>query len=131
MRVLLVDDDENILFAVTRGLQSEGFRVESVTEGRKAVGMIQRRRPDVVLLDITLKDISGVVLASMIRKSWPDLPIIFATGHHRYDGLEAMQATPRTETLRKPYPMSELIAKIARVTCSGESRGEQRGERRA
>ncbi len=132
MHVLLVDDDENILFAVTCGLEVEGFRVESVMEGRRAIGMIQRRRPDVVVLDISLKDINGIALASMMRESWPDLPIIFATGHHKYDGLEAMQETPRTATLRKPYPMSELVLKIGRVTRRApEASIEARNERRA
>jgi two-component system KDP operon response regulator KdpE len=132
MRVLLVDDDETIAYAVSESLRAEGIRVDSLEEGRKAIGSIVRHRPDVVILDIGLRDIDGIALANIIRQSWPDLPIIIASGRLTSDGLAELLETPRTAMLQKPYPIADLVSAIHRLARprAAEAREAARAHRR-
>jgi DNA-binding response OmpR family regulator len=110
--VLLVEDNENNAAAVAWALSLEGFEVITVHRGLEVVPKIIDTRPDAVVLDISLPDLNGVAVATMIRAQWADLPIIFTTGHERYAGLDAALAMPKTSMLLKPYTIAALAAMI-------------------
>ena len=97
-------------------LELEGAHVDIVHEGRRAVGFVAHAHPDVVVLDVGLKDIDGVVVARALRLAWPELPIIFATGRTNRADLRAIASDRRTEVLEKPYEIETLIATIEAVT---------------
>ncbi len=80
-RVLLVEDEVMIAEGVSSLLQLEGIDVDVVHEGRRVVEAVERQRPDVVVLDVGLPDLDGVKVFEQLDERWPDLPVIFATGH--------------------------------------------------
>ena len=107
VRVLLIDDDATIAFAVRETLLLDGFAVDVLDRGRPAIGMIEHRRPDVVILDVSLPDITGPALAHIVRERWPQLPIIFATGRDA-ETLKEFHGAPRMAIIRKPYEIADL-----------------------
>src|SRR5580698_7199689 len=68
-RVLVVDDEEHITELVAMGLGYNGFDVERVASGRQALEAIERRRPDLVILDVMLPDLDGFEVARRLRAS--------------------------------------------------------------
>ena len=115
MLFLLVEDNEPAAAAVAWALTDSGHEVQIVCTGREVLGMINHHHPDVVILDITLPDVSGVVVAKWIRKDHPALPIIIATGHGAFDGMDEMVGQRRTAVVQKPYSIEVLFGLVGEL----------------
>lgn len=109
-RVLLVDDEQLIVDGITDLLHSEGIIAYSVDTGEAAVAAVEQFRPDVVVLDVGLPDISGQEVAKRLRALYPTLPIIFATGHA---DRERIVLDRHSFFLQKPFAFEALIETIA------------------
>jgi DNA-binding response OmpR family regulator len=113
-RVLVVDDEESILDFVEMGLRYEGFEVERELDGPAALAAIERRRPDLVVLDLNLPGLDGLEVCRQIRRR-SDLPIIMLTARgdvdERVEGLEA----GADDYLPKPFKFKELLARVRAV----------------
>jgi two-component system response regulator DegU len=83
MRILLVDDDARFRATLWRLLAREGraVQVEEATDGEEAVRLVANRRPDVVLMDLTMPRMNGVEATRRLKTRWPDLPVIVLTVH--------------------------------------------------
>lgn len=121
-RVLLVEDEVMIAEGVSSLLQLEGIDVDVVHEGRRVVEAVERQRPDVVVLDVGLPDLDGVKVFEQLDERWPDLPVIFATGHGDNTVLEATLGKP-VRVLHKPYEIEKLIRAISEAILE-HSQGE-------
>ena len=77
------------------------------------VGMVAHAHPDALVIDVSLPDIDGVIVADAVRKGWPKLPIILITGHD-VTGDEARRRPrdARTVMLQKPFDIEQLIRAI-------------------
>jgi CheY-like chemotaxis protein len=114
-RVVLVEDDEAVADGITGVLQAEGIECEVVTLGGAAAEAVERFHPSVVLLDVGLPDIDGREVFRRLRERWPDLPIIFSTGHA---GMEAAHGERHhVAVLQKPYEADDLLRCIADITA--------------
>jgi DNA-binding NarL/FixJ family response regulator len=83
MRILLVDDDEGFRATLSR-LLTQGERavqVEEAADGEEALRMVARRRPDVVLMDLTMPRMNGIEATRHLKTRWPDLPVLILTVH--------------------------------------------------
>ena len=94
-------------------LESEGFEVAHVNTGGAAVGLIERFDPELVLLDVGLPDIDGLEVYRRIHERWPQLAVIFSTGHGDRRKVEEVARTRNVGFLMKPYEIEELFAAIA------------------
>lgn len=117
-RLLLVEDDEQIAAGVSSLLDMEGFAVETIGQGLAAVDAIKRFHPDAVILDLTLPDISGVEVFRRLRRRWPDLPVLFSTGHGSGTGPAPELNGKAVEMLRKPYEIGDLLSALQRIVKS-------------
>jgi PAS domain S-box-containing protein len=113
MRIVLVEDEPAIAEGLSAVLRSEGFEVAHTETGGGAVPLIESFRPELVLLDVGLPDIDGVEVYSRIRDRWPELPVIFSTGHADRRKVEEVSQERRVGFLMKPYEVEELFAAIA------------------
>ena len=112
-RILVVDDDANVLVALRERLQAEGFTVLEASTGESAIRQAKSEIPDLILLDICLPDIGGGVVASALQEdpATDRIPIIYLTAliskhqEAKYQG---------SQTLAKPIEMPKLIAEIER-----------------
>ena len=116
-RILLVEDEPSISGFVRRGLIFEGFDVEIVADGRKAIDVIRDNPPDLLILDLMLPGIDGIELTRRIRnaeqaENGVRLPILMLTARDsvadRVTGLDA----GADDYLVKPFDFDELVARV-------------------
>jgi PAS domain S-box-containing protein len=110
-RILLVEDDLGVGEGLQDLLALEGFAVELVDRGLQGLAAVERFAPDLVLLDVNLPDISGLDVYEQLHTRWPDLPIIFSTGHADAHALQNLREM-RVPSVMKPYDLSELLEVI-------------------
>ncbi|HEX6113651.1 MAG TPA: ATP-binding protein [Geminicoccaceae bacterium] len=110
--VLLVDDDALISMATCEMLKDLGHRVVEASSGSRALEILRAGTPiDVVVSDEAMPNMRGTQLAAAIRASWPDLPIILATGYAELPKGSEL----KLPLLRKPYGQQDLAAAIVKA----------------
>lgn len=111
-RILLVEDDPRISEPLVRVLAAEGFDVELADTGNAALAAVERERPDLVLLDLTLPDIDGLDVCRSVRAGAADLPIIMLTARaEEVDVIVGLDAGA-DDYVAKPFRLAELVARI-------------------
>ncbi|CAN5897403.1 sigma-54 dependent transcriptional regulator [soil metagenome] len=110
--LLVVDDEPNLLFSLQDSLQSDSLKVLTAQTAGEGFELIEQRRPDAMILDVRLPDISGIDAIELVRQIDPRLPIIIGTAHPATDvAIEAMKRGA-FEYLVKPYDLPALRALI-------------------
>ncbi len=122
-RVLVIEDDANILLSLEFVLEREGYEVRTATSGRHGLATMRRDRPDLVILDLMLPDLSGYEVCERARGE-PELaktPILILTARaqdaERQNGLQS----GASEYLTKPFRVSDLIHRVAQLVQAGEA----------
>ena len=110
--VLLVDDEEQFLDALSQRLEARGLKVDTVTSGEDAVKQVEDRNFDAIIVDLAMPGIDGIETLRRIKEKRPDLEIIMLTGHATVkSGIEAMKLGAE-DFLEKPVDLNDLLAKI-------------------
>jgi CheY-like chemotaxis protein len=112
-RVLLVDDDGGLRGMLASALDGEGYVVEEAADGDAALRALEKRPPDIAVLDFAMPGMNGAELARRIGQCWPALPIIFASGFADTDAIETVAGADVT-ILRKPFRMDDLLRALER-----------------
>lgn len=110
--LLLVEDEPAVASGIAMLFETENVKVDIVTTGREAIPAIERVSPDAVILDIGLPDMDGVAVYLEIEKRWPDLPVLFSSGHGDSAKLEDHLSRPNVGFLRKPYDFEAMLAAL-------------------
>ncbi len=122
-RVLVVDDEPQILRALSINLRARRYEVHTATSGKEALSSAASHPPDLVILDLGLPDLDGVEVIQGLR-GWCDAPILVLSGRSdSSDKVEALDAGA-DDYLTKPFGVDELLARLralSRRTASGES----------
>jgi DNA-binding response OmpR family regulator len=113
-RILVVDDDEVTLDFVELGLRYEGFDVTRAVDGHEALRQVERRRMDLIVLDLNLPSLDGVEVCQRIRQR-DDTPIIMLTARVDVDERVAGLEAGADDYLPKPFKFKELLARIRAV----------------
>lgn len=80
-KILIADDDENIVYAFRKTLEPKGYKVVSAANGNEALERLQREKPDTLFLDIAMPGIDGLSVLEKLKAQGFDLPVIVITGH--------------------------------------------------
>jgi len=114
-KVLVVDDDPNLLRVVSLRLQKEGYSVTSVDSAEKALAQVAVAAPDLVLTDLKMGGMDGMALFEAIARQLPGLPVIIMTAHGTVP--DAVTATRRGVFgfLPKPFENQQLLGEIERA----------------
>ena len=122
-RVLVVDDEPQILRALRINLRVRQYEVTTAANGAQALAEAARHPPDVVILDLGLPDLDGVEVIAGLR-GWTSAPIIVLSG--RADSTDKVQALDAgaDDYVTKPFAMDELLARIRAVSRRGTADGE-------
>lgn len=111
MKVLLVDDDAQILRALRILLEARGYEVLLASDGRAALDAAARSHPDLVVLDLGMPGLTGVEVIQALR-GWTQIPIIVVSGRSdSWDKVEALDAGA-DDYVTKPFQADELLARI-------------------
>ena len=109
-KVLIVEDDEGISDFVNLELKHEGYETAVADTGRKALDAFEAEKPDLILLDIMLPELSGLEVLRRIRKT-SDVPVILLTARgETYDKVNGLNAGA-DDYLPKPFEIEELLAR--------------------
>jgi two-component system response regulator MprA len=111
MRILIVDDDPEILSVVRRGLAYEGYTVDTAGDGNEALAKAREKEPDLVILDIMMPGIDGIEVAKRLRKGG-DVPILMLTARGTVADKVAGLESGADDYLVKPYAFDELLARV-------------------
>ena len=124
-RILVVDDEKDVRDFLSTCLADVGFRVETASDGFDALKKIDRKRPDLITLDLLMPRISGIKLMRKLRSNpnWQQIPVIIITAHARdEDGnkdlqdLYAEEVAPVPEyILEKPITPTRLVDGICKI----------------
>src|SRR3954468_8917330 len=112
--ILVVEDEESFVEALTVGLKREGFRVRVARDGVEALDLFDLVQPDLVLLDVMLPKISGVDVCRQIR-SRSGVPIIMVTAKTAEIDTVVGLEVGADDYVTKPYRMRELVARMRAV----------------
>jgi DNA-binding NtrC family response regulator len=114
IRVLVVDDDEDVRQCITDRLEQVGFAVVQASDGLQALAELHRRHFDVVVTDCNMPRLNGVDLLRQCRDAWPGTPvIIMSAAMSSTDDLAA--AIGAFECLRKPFDADRVIALVVQA----------------
>ncbi len=111
-RILIVDDDSDVLVLFSKWLKAENFDVVTVESGKDALAQISIARPDLVVTDLIMDEMDGMALLSEIHRQNPLLPVIMLSGQAKIP--DAVKATHLGSSafLTKPVDKKELISQI-------------------
>ncbi len=109
--VLVVEDEESFVDALTVGLRREGFRVRVARDGAEALALFDSVRPDLVLLDVMLPRISGLDVCREIRRR-SGVPIIMVSARTSEIDTVVGLEVGADDYVPKPYRLRELVARI-------------------
>lgn len=114
-RVLVVEDERPVASGIVALLELEGVEARIVENGREVLPTIGRWYPDAVILDIGLPDIDGTKVYAEIAEKYPNMPVVFSSGHGDESQLEEFLARPNVAFLLKPYDVDTLLSTLDRV----------------
>ncbi len=114
IRLLLVEDEESFIDALTIGLNREGFDVDIARDGQEAISLFTKGTYDLVLLDLMLPKMSGLDVCRTIRMS-SDVPIIIVSAKGEEVDMVLMLEIGADDYVTKPYRLRELVARIRAV----------------
>jgi nitrogen regulation protein NR(I) len=114
-RLLVVDDEPNVLYSIEKSLQSEELEVVVAQTGRQGVELVEQLRPDAMILDVRLSDMSGLEAFDQIRQIAPRLPVVIITAYASTEtAIEAMKRGA-FEYLLKPVDLHQLREVVSRA----------------
>ncbi len=114
LRILIAEDEESFIDALTVGLSREGFAIEIARDGLQALEMFESRHPDLILLDLMLPRMSGIDVCRTIR-SRSDVPIIMVTAKATEIDTVVGLEVGADDYVVKPFRLRELVARIRAV----------------
>jgi PAS domain S-box-containing protein len=113
-RLLVVDDEENVLLTIAAILSQRGYQVETASSGQEAIDRIAKEPFDLVLTDLSMKEVDGIEVVGAVREHQPDTVAIMLTGYASLDS--AIEAIRRGayDYLTKPTNIEEMIQTVER-----------------
>jgi DNA-binding response OmpR family regulator len=124
-RVLVVDDDPEIVDAVGEALHDEGYRVETATDGPTALKSVLDEPPDLIVLDVRMPQMNGWEFCEIVRRQshTRDVPVLFLTACNEVrDQITAMQVGG-SDHLPKPFRLEALREKVRALVREARPHG--------
>jgi FixJ family two-component response regulator len=128
--VFVVDDDSNILSALTRLLSAAGYRVRAFRSSQDFLAAHDAATPGCILLDLAMPGLSGFELQRKLRASGCQRPIVFVSGHGDVPRSASAMEAEAVDFLTKPVSAEDLLAAINRAIERDHAMRRERAERR-
>jgi len=111
-RILIIDDEENIINSMTPILQDEGHIVFSGNTGEEAISFLRKNEVDLIILDVWLPDADGIELLERIKKLYPESAAIMISGHGSIDIAVRSTRIGAFDFLEKPPSLDRLVTSV-------------------
>jgi len=126
VRILVVDDEPNILATLAPLLRSKGYEVSTAMTGRAAVEAVERENPDLMVLDLGLPDMDGVEVTRLVRDGRATPIVVLSARDAEGDKVRALDAGA-DDYVTKPFGTEELLARVRVALRRTESAPPQTG----
>jgi DNA-binding response OmpR family regulator/predicted regulator of Ras-like GTPase activity (Roadblock/LC7/MglB family) len=120
-RILVVDDEPNVVKSCARMLELEGFEVQGVTDGAAAIDLYQREGFDLVLTDLKMPDVDGLNVLTAIKEHNPRAAVVIFTAYGTKENVVKALRLGANEFLEKPLETKTLVATVRRILEQGNS----------
>ena len=131
MKILVIDDDHMVRYALSRILQRSGYDVVTASDGKRGRMLVREELPDVVITDIIMPEQEGIETIGLLRHQYPQMKIIAISGGGRIrnvDFLEMARSLGADDVISKPFEADELLDRLRRVaSATPGSSGELEG----
>jgi two-component system, OmpR family, response regulator len=114
-RVLVVDDEPNLLEVVAMALRFQSFEVQTATTGQEALAAVAQFRPHLMVLDVMLPDMEGFDVAARLGAQRAGVPIIFLTARDATEDKVRGLSGGGDDYMTKPFSLEELVARIRTI----------------
>ena len=115
MKILIVEDEPNVVSVLTRGLNGEGFETSVAPDGSIALEMIAAHTFDLIVMDIMLPGVNGIDLCKQVKNKYPFTPIIMLTALGTTENIVTGLDNGADDYLVKPFKIAELGARIRTI----------------
>ena len=112
MKILIVDDDQNILRLYKEELEEDGYTIVTASNGQEAMEQFEKENPDLVTLDILLPDVDGIKLLRQMKEKRPRMPVIMSTA---YDYRDDFAVWASEAYIVKSADLTELKSTIKKL----------------
>ncbi len=123
-RILVVDDEEQILRALRRALAARGYDVVTAVDGEDAIAEVEGSTPDLVVLDLNLPGIDGMEVCRRLR-AWTQVPILILSVREDESGKVQALDLGADDYLTKPFGVEELLARVRALLRRTRPRGSE------
>jgi two-component system, OmpR family, alkaline phosphatase synthesis response regulator PhoP len=122
-KILVVDDEKDILRIVAFSLQKWGYEAITASNGQDGLNKITAEKPDLILLDASMPVMGGFEMLEQIRTNpdWKDIPVIMLTSHSDQKSINCAAAFGIVEYITKPFDPMELREKIDKALTHSNS----------
>ncbi len=124
VEVLIVDDEPAVVDALDRALVQEGYAVASAGDGRAALERVARARPDAVILDVSMPQMSGLEVCRRMRANGDRTPVLMLTARNQVTDRVAGLDAGADDYLVKPFAPEELLARLRALLRRGREPDE-------
>ena len=114
-RILLVDDDREIIDSLKIALEAQGYQVLVARDGNQGLALVERENPDLVILDMMMPKRSGFLVLEKLRRTRPvPVRVIMITANEGSRHKAYAEMLGVDDYVRKPFPMDRLISSVSR-----------------
>ena len=119
-RILVADDDEDILALVTTVLERDGYKVVAARDGAAAVAAAAQQRPDLAVLDVSMPELDGLEVLRRLRADpgTSDVPVVMLSARVQEDDVKTGFETGANAYVQKPFSPRELSDRVAELLGS-------------
>ena len=123
VKILIADDEPNILISLEYLMKREGFEVHLARDGREALAMLQQERPRLVLLDVMMPHLSGFEVCQALRadEALKDTLVLMLTAKGRDTDVAKGLGVGADAYMTKPFSTKELVQKVADLLAAGRA----------
>jgi DNA-binding response OmpR family regulator len=120
-KILVVDDEKDVLLMLEKRLKAEGYSVITTTKGTNAIALAKSQHPDIIILDVVMPGMDGGEVAAKLREHplTRSIPVIFLTAlltkTEEYQGSHTISSNI---AFAKPFDTEELLAQIKELLCN-------------
>jgi signal transduction histidine kinase len=121
-RILVVDDDEGLLILMAEALRAEGYEIATAESGQAALAWLSTQTPDLMLLDLKLRDIDGPALLEKLQRTETDIPFLVVTGQGDEKAAVEVMKRGALDYVMKDTALLDLLPTIVRRTLAALAR---------
>ena len=111
-KILVVDDEENMLALFKRVLGKEGYDIECVDSGRRSVQLVKEKPFELAIVDVSMPDMDGIEVLARLKVMDKEMPVIMVTAFRSWEKEQAARRLGCADYLSKPLDMKHLKALV-------------------